>query len=141
MTPREAIAFVKDKLEFEISRLADVDRLTIDSNVPSIETYSCKHPMGEILLIYRGSDFTDNEAPNFADQKRTLQIAIYLVLKKTALVNMTCEDWIEFCVRTLSGKQCDAWVSYVKNDEWIQETAGEWWYGITVALPSIFINH
>jgi len=142
MTVKEGIEKIKTELEYNMNLLDESERLEILDNIVSIEDYVFTSPIGSILIIYKGSSYSENQSPNITMQTRTAEIGLILVINKHALRNKTIEDYIELVLYSVTGMYIDDYMpSYLVSDEWIREEKGVWWYAVTVAFQLNFYSH
>lgn len=128
-----------DKLQQDLNLLEAGRRLIVESPV-SIESYKLSHPLGALLVVYRGSTFEDNELANAVKQHRLINIAVMAVVRNSPN-NTPVEEWVEFVINSVSALTTDAsQLTTVTEDEWLKEENGVWWYGITVSVPTDFLK-
>ena len=137
-----AKTLVKEALEAAILDLDAEERVPVVYPI-SVEEYKLNNPRGAFLIVYKGADYKDTKLDSFILQDRNIQIGVIAVIRKKQS-GMEPEDYIDFARETLTGLaiQVDRGEnkSFPIQDEWIKEEGGEWWYGITVVIPTLNIE-
>lgn len=138
----EAKKIIKDKLDLEILSLPESERLITEYPL-SIEEYKLNHPRGALLIVYKGSDFQKSKVEGFQIQPRDLQIGIIAVIKKNN-GSKDPEEYVDFIKDSLTGIEIqverEEKKTYPVKDEWLKEESGEWWYAVTIIVPTMSIE-
>ena len=134
---------VKEALEAAILELEDPGDVVKVEYPLSVEEYKLNHPRGALLVFSKGGDYKDSKLESAILQDRNMQIGVIAVIKKKQS-GMEPEDYIDFAKETLTGLEISVdrgdHKSYPIQDEWIKEEGGEWWYGLTVVIPTLNIE-
>lgn len=134
-------AIIDDYIARLKERIAD---LAISEMPDSPSSYALKHPQGEILVQYIGSDFIepDLSGGNYPNaplvdrpQRRRVNIQLTLVLRSLRGANSTTQrlDQIRDAIKLLRPTNCLTQVYFVA-ESFIAEKQGIWQYGIKTAV-------
>ena len=133
---------VKEALEAAILDLDEGEGIPVVYPI-SVEEFKLNHPRGSFLIVYKGADYKDSKLESAILQDRNIQIGVIAVIKKKQS-GMDPEDYIDFARETLTGLDISVDrgdnKSFPIQDEWIKEEGGEWWYGLTVVIPTLNIE-
>lgn len=128
-----------------IARLKEqITDLAISEMPDSPSSYALKHPVGEILVQYIGSDFIapDLSGGNYQNaplvdrpQRRRVNIQLTLVLRSLKGANGTTQrlDAVRDALKKLRPQHCLTQVYFVA-ESFISEKQGIWQYGIKTAV-------
>lgn len=128
-----------------ITRLKEhISDLAISEMPDSPSSYALKHPQGEILVQYVGSEFAEPDLsgcnyPNAPlldrPQRRRINIQLTLVIKSLRSANSTTArlDDIRNSLKKFRPTDCLTQVYFVA-ESFISETQGIWQYGIKTAV-------
>jgi hypothetical protein len=139
---KEYKEILKQKLEYAIQQnLESSKRIPVELPV-ALENYVLRHPVGAYLIIYKGSNYANKDLKNAVAQNRDMEF--YVVVAARHRTDHTPEDYLDFAIDTLSGIEIEAIRTdrkiYCKEDEWLKEENGEWWYAATFVVPSEFFE-
>jgi hypothetical protein len=145
MTIKQAKEIVAQKLLEAIEALPADERIPVQ--VPtSVSEYTLNHPKAALLIIYKGGEFQKSKnGAGVILQDRDIQIGIIVVARKTEFQKQP-EEYLEFIIDSLSGLETGEFTGRpdrkvtVVNDEWIDEENGIWRYGVTVNVPTEFLE-
>lgn len=121
-----------------ISKLAsDITQLAVESFPENPEGYQLLHPVGAILVQYRGSTFSEPKAVGFITQVRTLEFLIALVVRHLR-THQGAYTYLDTIRSSLTGYKIGADTSkmYPVREEFLAERGGIWWYGVTYRLDT-----
>lgn len=134
---------VKTTLEAAILELENPEDVVKVEYPLSVEEYKLNHPKGALLVVYKGADYKDTKLELAILQDRDIHIGIIAVIKKKSS-GMDPEDYIDFVRETLTGLEITVDrgdnKSFPFEDMWMKEEGGEWWYAITVLIPTLNIE-
>jgi hypothetical protein len=134
---------VKTTLEAAILKLENPEDVVKVEYPLSVEEYKLNQPKGALLVFYKGGEYKDTKLENAIHQDRNMHIGVMAVIKKKQS-GMDPEDYIDFCRTALTGLEIAVTrgdnKSFPIADEWIKEEGGEWWYIITVVIPTLNIE-
>jgi hypothetical protein len=113
----------------------DVASLAVEPFPENPDGYQLLHPLGAILVQYRGSTFSDPKALGFITQVRTLEFLIVVVVRNLR-THQGAYAHLDALRASLTGYKVGAETSkmYPVREEFIAERGGIWWYGITYRL-------
>jgi len=142
MTVREIKEFIGTKITAaqaaDVTGLAEALRLDVIYPV-NIESYKPKHPVGEVLVIYAGSDFQKSKTSNSIIQDEDVQITCFVAVRYLQQ-GLSPEDYCDFIKNNISGQRltvnrADKMI-YPQKIEWLKEDNDYWYYAITFICPS-----
>ena len=138
----DARKLLKDKLELDMLSLPAGDRIKVEYPL-KVEEYSLNDPRGVLLLVFKGSEYQKTDIENYIKQDRDIHIGVVIVVKK-ASSGMQPEDYVDFVRESLSGIEIQVnrqeKKTYPIKEELLKEESGEWWYGITIVVPTLNIE-
>jgi len=129
---------LKEALNTAVALLPEAERIPVETEVQSLSSYNLAHPIGAILLFYKGSAYSENKLLYAVEQDRLCSFGVQLVLKGGK--EKPHEDWIDFVLTTVSGIEFNQKVSFVQSDEFVDEVEGIWVYEVTVTVPVEFFK-
>lgn len=127
--------FLRVKIEEMFQALPSDDKL--DVLIPdSIDNFKLSHPIGAVLITYKGSQFSDAKVNYNVSRLRDLTFTILLIARKS---DRYPEEYIDLLIDKLSGiettaKRADRQVKVIA-DEFVDETSGVWTYAIDIVAP------
>lgn len=130
--------------DFESRLKAAFPKLSVRPTPDNPSTYALRHPIGEILIQYTGSDFIEPEdtGGNYPNapvidrpQKRRVNIQLTLVLKSLSGPNGTVEklDEVRDALKLFRPRYCLTQV-YFTGEGFISEKDGVWQYALRTAV-------
>lgn len=142
MTIKEALNLVKTTLETAVSNLEAADKVLVE--IPrSVENYKLSHNRGALLIVYRGSDFQQSEIVQIVAQNRNIKIGVIAAIRKK-ITGMSPEEYLDFLADSLSGieitNKLSRALTFVEDDEFLDEVEGVWYYACTVVIPTDFFE-
>lgn len=134
---KEQKKFLKEKIEKIVNTLQKDDQ--IDVVIPdSIENFKLTHPVGAILITYKGSEYTESPFNFRVAQNRDMTFTLFVVARKK---NLDPEEYIDLLLNLslheTDAQRADRQIKVIK-DEFIDETNGVWTYAIDVLVPKEF---
>jgi hypothetical protein len=135
----------QDILDDYVARLvAAHEKLSVRETPDKPSNYALRHPVGEILVQYAGSDFIepDNTGGNYPNapvvdrpQRRRVNIQLTLVLRSLSGANGTTQtlDNVRDSLKKFRPRHCLTQV-YFTGEGFISENQGIWQYGLRTAV-------
>jgi hypothetical protein len=123
-----------------INRLKDnFSNFLVDGFPEKPQEFTLIHPVGAILIHYRGGSYSGSDAINFVNQDKKMEFAITLVTRNLRSNNGTYEV-LEQLKQVLCGYKIVGCSKLVPVKEgFLSENSGIWQYEITFTLttPSV----
>lgn len=143
MILKEIKKLFKDTLTAAVEELDNKNKVSVNDEPEEILDHVPSHRKGELLVIYRGSNFKPSRVVQDIIQDEDLLIGVVSIIKHHT-GEMHPDEYTDFIKKTIAGLEIGAnrqesKISLV-SAEFLQEINGTWYNIVVFRVPEVFVE-